>query len=315
MKSEWKERRLLTKTAQMYYEENKTQQEIANRYGVSRPSISRFLQKAREKGIVEIKINSEFSFTGLEKELEDKYDLREVIIIPSEKDSMLKRSLAEAAATYLVRILKDKDIVGVSWGRTLVHIPQYIEGVNKDVTFVPIVGGVGQSILDIHSNQIVINLARAFNGKWELLHVPVIVDSSDLRDSLLSDTNIRHCIKLGSNADVALIGIGAPLAPNPTILETGYYTDAILNDLKASGAVCDLCSVFIDKEGKVCDTELNQRVISISLDSLKNIPTVIGVAGGEEKHEAILAALKGHYIDVLITDENTGEFLLGSIGG
>ena len=128
MKSEWKERRLLTKTAQMYYEENKTQQEIANRYGVSRPSISRFLQKAREKGIVEIKINSEFSFTGLEKELEDKYDLREVIIIPSEKDSMLKRSLAEAAATYLVRILKDKDIVGVSWGRTLVYTTIYRRG-------------------------------------------------------------------------------------------------------------------------------------------------------------------------------------------
>lgn len=315
MKAEWKERRLLTKIAQMYYDENKTQQEIANRYGVSRPSISRFLQKAREKGIVEINIHNEFSFTGLEKELENIYNLREVIITPSENDSVLKKLLAEAAATYLVRILKDKDIVGVSWGRTLVHIPQYIKGMTRDVTFVPLVGGVGQSILDIHSNQIVINLARAFNGKWELLHVPVIVDSSSLRNTLLSDTNISHSIKLGSKADVALIGIGAPLAPNPTMLETGYYNDAILNDLKASGAVCDLCSVFIDNEGKVCDAELNQRVISISLDSLKNIPTVIGVAGGVEKHEAILAAIKGHYIDVLITDKKTGEFLLESFGG
>ena len=84
------------------------------------------------------------------------------------------------------------------------------------------------------------NLARAFNGKWQLLHVPAIVDSEEVRESLLSDTNISKSLEIASNSNVALIGIGAPLAPNSTILETGYYTDKILNDLEKAGAICDL---------------------------------------------------------------------------
>ncbi|HHV18568.1 MAG TPA: sugar-binding transcriptional regulator [Thermoanaerobacterales bacterium] len=313
MKNEWKEKRLLTKVAQMYYDENKTQQEIADKYGISRPSVSRLLQKAREKGIVEIKVHNEFSFTVLEKELEKKFNLREVIITPTDENESLKRLLAEAAAGYLTRVLKDHDIIGVSWGTTLAYISEYIKNETRDVVFVPLVGGVGQSRLDVHSNQIVLNLARAFNGKWQLLHVPAIVDSEEVRESLLSDTNISKSLEIASNSNVALIGIGAPLAPNSTILETGYYTDKILNDLEKAGAICDLCSIFIDVDGKVCDVELNQRVIGISIDHLKKIPIVVGVAGGVDKHEAILAALKGRYINVLVTDEKTGNYLLRSV--
>ncbi len=313
MKAEWKERRLLTKTAQLYYGESKTQQEIADRYGISRPSVSRLLQKARRKGIVEIIIHNEFCFASLEKELENRWDLREVIITPTEKNENLKRLLAEAAAYYLIRILKDNDTVGVSWGTTLAHIPKYIENETRDAMFAPLVGGVGQSRLDIHSNQIVLNLAKAFDGKWRLLHAPAIVDSEKVKDSLISDTNISKSLKVASNSNVALIGIGAPLAPNSTILETGYYTDMVLNDLKKAGAVSDLCSTFIDANGNVCDVELNQRVIGISTENLKQIPVIVAIAGGVDKHEAILAALKGHYFNVLITDEETGEFLLKSV--
>jgi DNA-binding transcriptional regulator LsrR (DeoR family) len=137
----------------------------------------------------------------------------------------------------------------------------------------------------------------------------------DVKKTLISDTSISQVLKLASRANIALIGIGSPLAPNSTIRQTGYYTDRELNDLRNAKTACDLCWIFIDAEGKLCPLELNQRVIGISIDDLKVIPTVVGVAGGSEKHEAILATLKGHYIDVLVTDEKTANFLLGSIGG
>jgi DNA-binding transcriptional regulator LsrR (DeoR family) len=95
------------------------------------------------------------------------------------------------------------------------------------------------------------------------------------------------------------------------MLETGYFSEKELEQLKNTGAVCDLCSIFLDKEGRLCPAEINQRVIGISLEKLTKIPLVIGVAGGPDKHEAILAALKGRHLDVLITDEHTGHFLLG----
>lgn len=311
--SNWKEKRLLVRIAHMYYEENKTQQEIADKMGVSRPSISRFLQKAREEGIVEIKINYGGSFTRLEDTLEKSFGIQEVVITPfDEEEDGLKRCLAEAAAGFLARTLKNGDIVGVSWGTTLAYVHEYLKNApNLKVNFVPLVGGVGQTKLDVHSNQIVINLARAFSAEWRLLHAPAIVDSLNVKNTLLSDKNIRQVLELSKRCSVALIGIGAPLTPHSTMLKTGYFGEKELEQLRQAGAVCDLCSIFLDKEGNLCNTEINQRVIGISLEELSRIPLVIGVAGGPDKHEAILAALKARHLDILITDEQTGHFLLG----
>ncbi|HHW01959.1 MAG TPA: sugar-binding transcriptional regulator [Thermoanaerobacterales bacterium] len=297
----------------MYYDENKTQQEIANKLGISRPSVSRLLQKAREDGIVEIKINYGESFARLEDTLEKAFGVKEVIITPFDEDKEgLKRLLAEAAAGFLIRALKDWDIVGVSWGTTLAFVHEYLKNAPKlNVTFVPLVGGVGQTKLDVHSNQIVINLARAFNGDWQLLHAPAIVDSLNVKNTILSDKNTRQVLELLEKCTVALIGIGAPLTSNSTMLETGYFGDKELEQLKNAGAVCDLCSIFLDNNGKLCQAEINQRVIGISLEKLNRIPLVIGVAGGADKHNAILAALRGEHLDVLITDEHTAHFLLG----
>ncbi|NLZ53173.1 MAG: sugar-binding transcriptional regulator, partial [Thermoanaerobacteraceae bacterium] len=287
-----------------------TQQEIADKLGVSRPSVSRLLQKARQSGVVEIKISYEGSFAKLEDALEKKFNLREAIITPTEESEALKHLLAEAAANYLVRTIKDEDIVGVSWGTTLVHIPEYIKNVSKNATFVPLVGGVGQTKLDIHSNAITINLARAFGGKGQLLHAPVVVDSVKVKQTLISDTNISQILELASKSNIAIIGIGSPSAQNSTIRQTGYYTDKELNALNNAKAVSDISWIFLDSEGNVCPIELNQRVIGISIDKLKAIPNVVGVAGGVEKQQAILAALRGGYINVLVTDEKTAEFLL-----
>ena len=304
------DRRILVKVAYMYYDENMTQQEIADKLGVSRPSVSRLLQKARQSGIVEIKISYEGSFTKLEDALEKKFNLREAIITPTEESDTLKHLLAEAAANYLTRTIKDEDIVGVSWGTTLALIPKYIQEASRNVTFVPLVGGVGQIKLDIHSNTISINLAKAFNGKGQLLHAPVVVDSVKVKETLISDTSISEILKLASKSNIAVIGIGSPLALNSTIRQTGYYTDKELQELKEVKAVSDLCCIFLDSDGSVCPAELNQRVIGISIEKLKAIPNVVAVAGGKDKQEAILAALKGGYINVLVTDEKTAEFLL-----
>ncbi|ADL08191.1 sugar-binding transcriptional regulator [Thermosediminibacter oceani] len=306
-----KDRRLLIKIAHMYYDENKTQQEIADKLGISRPSVSRLLQKAREEGIVEIKINYEGSFAKLEDTLEKCFNLKEVIITPYDEGEGLKRYLAEAAAGFLVRTLKDKSLVGVSWGTTLAYVPEYIKNAPElDATFIPLVGGVGQTRIDLHSNQIVMNLARCFSGRWQLLHAPALVDSVEVKNTLLSDSNIRQVLEMAERVDIALIGIGSPFGAESTMLETGYFSERELEDLKRSGVCCDLCSRFIDEHGNPCCPELNERVIAISLKKLKEIPLVIGVAGGHEKRKAILAALRGHYLDVLITDEKTGQFLM-----
>lgn len=306
-----RDRRLLIKIAHMYYDENKTQQEIADKLGISRPSVSRLLQKAREEGVVEIKINYEGSFAKLEDILEKRFGLKEAIVTPYDEGERLKKHLAEAAADFLLRTIREKNLVGVSWGTTLAYVPEYIKNAPKmDVTFIPLVGGVGQTRMDLHSNQIVMNLAKCFSGKWQLLHAPALVESVEVKNTLLSDRNIKKVLEMAEKVDIALIGIGSPFAPNSTMLETGYFSERELEILRQAGACGDMCSRFFDEDGNPCCPEVNDRVIAITLEGIKKIPLVVGIAGGEEKQRAILAALKGRYLDVLITDEKTAYSLV-----
>ena len=68
---------------------------------------------------------------------------------------------------------------------------------------------------------------------------------------------------------------------------------------------------FIDKDGNPVHTDIDERLISTSLDTLKELNNVIGIAGGKHKTDVISAALKGRYLDILITDEETAISLIG----
>jgi lsr operon transcriptional repressor len=53
----------------------------------------------------------------------------------------------------------------------------------------------------------------------------------------------------------------------------------------------------------VADLPIHDRRIGLELSDLKCIPKVIGVAGGLHKVQAILGALHGGFLDVLVTNE------------
>ncbi|QSQ09588.1 Deoxyribonucleoside regulator [Koleobacter methoxysyntrophicus] len=309
----WKDERLMVKIANMYYNENLTQQNISDRLGISRPVVSRLLQRAREENIVEIKINSFYSFADKEKLLEKMYNLEEVIIVPYQNEGAvnLKEILGEAAADYLERIIKDGDIVGVSWGTTLYEIPRHLTNkrVLPNTTFVPLVGGIGQTKYEVHSNQIVIQLAEKFGCKCILLHAPAIVDSIEIKEIIISDMNAKNVLELARKSDIALVGVGAPISTS-NILKSGYIGERELKNLKQSGAIGDICTFFFNEKGELCDVEINNRVVGITLDDLRKIPRVIGIAGGKQKAMSILGALRGSYLDVLVTDERTADYLI-----
>jgi len=303
---------ILIRVAKFYYEQNMTQQEIANILGTSRMSISRMLQKAREEGITDIKINYDGSFIEMEDQIKTKYNLREVLITPLDKGEKLKQVLAEAAASLLSRILKNEDFIAVGWGSTLSHIASYVDKSSKvKATFVPLVGGYGQMSLEMHANQIASKLAAAFHGNAQYLHAPAIVDTLELKNSFITDNSIKAVLEMGKRANIALLGIGAPFSPESTLFDSGYFIQEDINELQAAGAECDIAScIYLDKEGKECAVGSTQRVVGISADDLKKIPLVIGVAGGNGKHTAVHLAAQSGYFDVIITDEETGKFLL-----
>jgi DNA-binding transcriptional regulator LsrR (DeoR family) len=305
------EANLMIKCCKLYYEENLTQNEIATILGVSRPTISRLLDEGRKSGVVKIEIVNpiENNYGILERNIEKKYSLREVIIVDDDKDDdAQKKNLAKACAEYLKRIVKMDDNIGVSMGTTIKNIGKYIEPNSKlNLTLIPLIGGVGQTQIEIHPNHVVMDLARAFRGDFKLLHAPAVVSNGEIRNTFLKEESLENILEMGKKVDIAVVGIGSPITDKSTMMSSGYFDVDDLKVFKKQGAAGDICLQFYDINGQSDEFEFNNRVIGVELDNIKKIPTVIGVAGGEEKIEAIVGALNGKFINVLVTNYSNAK--------
>lgn len=296
----------------MYYEEGATQSEVAKKIGISRSLVSKLLAKAREEGIVEIIIHETrvHQFRNLERKIERLYDLRDVVCIESVGLETSKKQLGEATSEYLQRVIRDGQIIGLSSGTTLNEVAKAINSVQllPTATIVPLVGGMGNERVDIHSNSIVSKIGNALQAKYELLHVPVMVDTKEAKEVLIRQPSIRTTLDLAEQSQIAIVGIGG--RPEDSTMVKSYLGldhQQITSDNEIVG---DICYNFINKFGKQVENAWNDRVIAIELEKLKAIPLVIGVASGLEKVSAIKAALEGGLIHVLITDGVTGSALV-----
>lgn len=306
------DRRLMSKVSSLYYLRDLNQREIADRLHLSRPKVSRLLQQARDRDIVQISVASpENNFVELEADLEDRFGLEEALITPSGPPdangdtTFLKQQIGGAAANYLRRTVEKGDVLGITWGTTLQAMMQSLQPVKtNDVHVVQTLGGVGPPEAEAHAADLSRRLAKLLDGKLTALPTPGIVDSPEVREVLLSDRHTQAALDLFPELTTAYVGIGG-LSTNPIFDEDPAVSEQTYNDLVASEAVGDIALRFFDAEGTTVDTPLHDRLIGITLDQLQNTNCVVGVAGGPQKVDAIHGALRGSIVDVLITDQTT----------
>lgn len=310
---DWQEKRQLVKVSSMYYNDGWTQAQIAEKLGVSRPVISKLLQRAKDEGIVKVYIKDESVHTvELERKLERYFDLADVVVVPNNglTGEMAKREVGQAGANYISNNLKDVKSIGVSWGETLASLVQeYPFERREEVTVVPLEGGMGVKQVQIHANQLASELAKKLHSTCTYLYAPAIVETEELQDRLMGMQDVQTVLESGRNVDIALIGIGNPFASS-TLMKLGYLQEDNLAHLREVGAVGDIGYRFFNEDGQPINNSLNKKVIGISLEEFKSIKKVIAVVEGEHKVESILGALKGKFIDVLITDELTASAIL-----
>ncbi|WP_235599400.1 sugar-binding transcriptional regulator [Paenibacillus amylolyticus] len=292
----------------MYYYESWTQEKIAEKLGVSRPVISKMLQRAREEGIIEIVIHDDdYETSKLEKKLEDLFKLKQVLVVPTKdlNKELLSSAVGKAAAQFVQKLIKNGDRVGVSWGNTLYHMVREFPLEKKEnVKIIPLVGGTGNSRNEMHSNQIAYELSKKMGVTCETLYAPAVVETEELREQIIGMSNISAVLKEGEHINLALVGIGNPYSMS-TMERSGYLNEQVLSELEALNTVADINSVFINREGTITDHPINHKVIGLGLEQLKKTKTVVGMAFGLHKIDCILAALRGGYINMLITDEAT----------
>lgn len=309
------ETRLLVKVSKLYYEEGLSQDEIVARLNLSRSKISRLLQQARDEGIVQISVvTPKHLFSDLENELEKRFDLHEALVVEShagDSAESIQRELGIAAAGYLERSLNASTTLGISWGSTLNSLVAALHPIRAvEVQVVQIIGGLGQPEAEVHATDLCRRLARALGAQLTLLPAPGIVASQQARAVLMEDTYIRRAVEMFDQLDVAFVGIGAPTPDSLLLRDGSILSRQELDDLLQKGAVGDIALRFFDAQGQPIQSEIDQRVIGITLEQLKQTRRVVGVAGGPGKFAAILGALRGKFINVLITDSLTAEKLL-----
>jgi DNA-binding transcriptional regulator LsrR (DeoR family) len=296
----------------MHYVEGLSQAEIAKRTGMSHPTVNRLVKEGHERGYVNISISSPLQpLFEIEQKLIAMEGLSEAIVTPSisDQEDVNLATAGKAAADYLLSKLKDGDTICVSGGRGVDAVISALSPSRAyDVTVVPATGGVqGNFFTDV--NHLAAQLARKLDAKAFQLHAPVFSHSREERDVLLSLQSVRDVLDRARNAAIALVGIGSVLEERST------YRSLVANggagkDLASVGAVGELIAHLIDRDGALCDYELNQRVIGLSLDELHAIPLTIGISSGARKALPIASVLRGGHLDVLATDEATGARIL-----
>jgi len=303
----------LVNISRMYYEHNYSQQEISEKLGLSRTYISKLLNEAREKGIVDIRVNDPLKAeTEMEERLRKDLSLQKAIIVPTaDSDGALPEKLGAAAAEYLNLIIKDNDTIGVSWGKTIYALS--LKTVRRtdmeNIHVVQVCGGVSKMRQNVYASDIPKNMADALGGDYELIPLPAVLGSVAARNAVMKDNGIAGVMSLARRADIALFTAGAFRKEN-VFIEGGYFSEKDFVELRDKGAVGDICSHIIDGDGNLCDMQLERRTAAISLDDIAAIPVKICVAAGGEKVDSILAAIKIGCVDVLVTNERTAGKLL-----
>lgn len=305
---------ILFRVAWMYYQEGMTQQAIARQLDITRFKVMDYLARAKAEGIVKISLKgAPFNCLSIEQQLKDRYGLRDAVVIPAPGEGgQLKVMLGQACAQYLSETLQPETLLGTAWGTTVFQVGVHMQSQpEKQISVITLLGGLTYSKLSVILNpfDVAIKMADKLGGYCHFILAPAIVDSPEIRVALMSDNRVVNSLEMAGSVDVALVGLG-DTTKDAAMVKTGFLGAETLEELKAKGAVGDILGRYYDIGGRHVPSELDQRVLGLTLEQLKKIKTVIAVAGGESKVAPIAGALQGRYCNVLVTDEDTARAVL-----
>ncbi len=306
---------LAIRVAKQYYELKIDQETIAKKENISKSTVSRMIRKAEELGYVKIQVDFPMeSVIEIEEKFKSLFSINNVFVCPAYIDDYLVRvnDTCKAVAQDISKMVKDNDIIGVSWGRTMDSVATNLippSPPKRNIKIVQMHGALTKNIASSKFNSIVEKFSDAFLGTDYLLPAPVFVDTKEIADALMRDSNIRAIFDIANAANIAVFGIGE-VTSKSVLVERGIYTEEEYDSLSDDGVVGDICSRYYDINGKPVLPELMERTIAIRTEDLKKKKHRIGVGVGEHKTKAIIGALNSGLMTALYIDEITAREVL-----
>lgn len=311
----------LAEVAWLYYGQELTQDQIAQETGLSRPTVSRMLREARDRGIVEIRVRYPFqTVRALDERLRASLGLADsrVLATPAASEfgpaDDVPSRVGALAARYLQQRLDDGAVVGLGWGSMVCHVVRSGFLTNKPASAVAqIQGSIGGASEEIDGAWLATTLGRSLGGRVHTLSAPMVVADVAVRRGLLRDQHIRQTLEVGKRADALVVGIGA-VSPQSGLYRAGYLNDGDLAFIRGEGAVGDVCGSYFALDGTPCPLEMNDRTIALPAESMLRAGLRVGVSCGIEKALPNVGAARSGLVNVLITDERAAREMLRLVG-
>jgi deoxyribonucleoside regulator len=320
------ELRLMVRCAQLYYRAQRHQNEIARELGVSSSKVSRLLKRAFGEGMVRVELELP-KRPRLEAALVERFRLRDAVVIPLGEPRDIKEDLGLAAARYFEKVAADRTRVGVSCGSTLYCLIRALRDRRfRDLELYPLSVESTLHLVDLFPNTLVGMMAAKYRPQVRAYALPVQLLASlgeieRERKRLLRKGEVRRIYDAANDVDIALVGIGLIGVATAGFCSLAEFHGVSLRRLRALGVVGEINYHPFDKNGEIVDKSalrpLTRRLLGVSAGRLRELSAapgrlVIAVAGGPDKREAILGAMRGRFANVLVTDDETAAALLES---
>lgn len=308
----------MIKVARLYHTHGMRQTDIAERLKISQSRVSRLLSQAEDASIVRTVVAVPPDIHAeLEEQVEQKYAVSEVHVVDvvSEDSAELNRDLAHAMATLLQDVTIDVPTIGfTSWSQTLRLMVEALQPMRTHTKHVvEMLGDLGPPDLQHDAARMTQRLATLTGGQPVYLRTPGVASSIELKEMLVArDPYARLALEMLDSLDLALVGIGACEVDPALRSGDHFFTDEQFAAMRERGAVGEVCLHFLDADGNPVPGELDELVVGATREQIRNARRRWAVAGGRRKHEAVRAALRGGWVDVLVTDTATAEFLARS---
>lgn len=308
-------RQLLAQVASWYYLDGESLAAIATRLERSVSRASRLLQEARDENLVEIRIRWPLEkVSAIEQQLQKRFALAKCTVFNDPDEQAPASSLerfGRMAATEISQGIIDGQTIAIGWGA---HVQACISAVSLRERVSGLVvqacGAVGANDASVDGARLAHMLAERLGMKSRSLHSPLIVDDATVASALRNSPSIKQSLSLAQSADLVLIGLGSLEAARSGMHIAGYVTKKQLQALKKQGSVGDLGGYHLTADGNVLNAPINDCVIGLHPEQIRQMPNVVILATGIEKTRILTAALHGGYIDHLITNQTTAQAVL-----
>ncbi|WP_246159976.1 sugar-binding transcriptional regulator [Microbacterium rhizomatis] len=296
--------------ARLHFEGGHSMEEIADRLGVSRSTVSRLLQHARDIGLVEVRVaSSPDEIAPLERRLSERWGIKVVVaaVPPGSGDEATLEHVAEMAARVIADAVTPESVIGVAWGSTMEAVSRHLPARATPGSTVVQLNGAGNFHTSgvPYASELLRRFGEAFGARIEQFPVPTFFDAAATRDAFWRERTTRRILALHARLDLAVFGIGSPFANTPGhVYQGGYLERSDYSQLRAERVVGDVATVFYRADGSFTGIPLNDRASGPSFAVLRRARRRVCVVSGAGKSPALGGALAAGLITDLIVDRD-----------